>query len=163
LLKQKDSQMETKSTKTRRQRGSRLGVKAPQKSAQIGSSLGIKQPTEGQIGSAFYKWWSMAYRGMGVPSPALLFHIANEGSGGNPIRGAILKRQGVVKGVPDYLLAVPRGKFHGLFIELKTMVGKTSQEQEKILCEFSRQGYSTHVCFGFDQAVRTVECYLKSE
>lgn len=120
-------------------------------------------PTEAQVGRAFYKWWGMAYKGLGVPHPGLLFHIPNEGAGGNPIRGAILKGQGVVKGVPDYFLAVPSKGFNGLFIELKKATGSTSREQDELLVQFSCQGYLATVCYSFDEAVKLVEGYLKSK
>ncbi len=120
-------------------------------------------PTEAQVGRAFYRWWGMAYKGLGVPHPGLLFHIPNEGAGGNPIRGAILKGQGVVKGVPDYFLAVPSKGFNGLFIELKKATGSTSREQDELLVQFACQGYLATVCYSFDEAVKLVEGYLKSK
>jgi hypothetical protein len=105
----------------------------------------------------------MAYKGLGVPSASLLFHIPNEGAGGNPIRGAMLKRQGVVNGVPDYFLAVARKGFNGLFIELKKDTGRASKEQDKIIVELTCQGYLACVCYSFEEAVNLVEGYLKSK
>lgn len=126
------------------------------------SRLGIASPSEAHIGRAFYKWWGMAYKGLGVPHPGLMFHVPNEG-GAKPIRGAILKGQGVVPGIPDYFLAVPRNGYHGLFIELKRKTGKPSELQKEMIEQFSRQNYATCICFSFDEAVKLVDGYLKSK
>lgn len=118
-------------------------------------------PTEAQVGRAFYKWWGMAYKGLGVPHPGLLFHIPNEGAGGNPIRGAILKGQGVVAGIPDYFLAIPSCGYHGLFVELKRETGKLSAQQVEIIAQLSRQNYATCICFSLNSAIDEVVKYIR--
>ena len=64
------------------------------------------------------------------------------------------------KGVPDLCLPVPRGEYHGLYIELKKEDGKASPEQlwwgEKLL----EQGYFWEVCHGWTSAVRVIQWYL---
>lgn len=72
--------------------------------------------------------WSMIHRDH-YPELALLFHIPNGGSR-DPREAAHMKEQGVKPGVPDLCLPVPRGRYHGLYIEMKTPTGRTSKDQE---------------------------------
>ena len=51
------------------------------------------------------------------PELALLHHVKNETQGGAR-QVAMDKAMGVKKGVPDLCLPVPRGTYHGLYIEL---------------------------------------------
>jgi len=72
------------------------------------------------------------------------------------------KRAGMVKGFPDIFLPVPRGKFHGLFIELKRLKprGYPSQDQDKWLKALAAQGYACSCCRGHDAAISVVVDYL---
>ena len=56
------------------------------------------------------------------PELALLHHIKNETREGAK-QIAIDKAIGVKKGVPDLSLPVPRGRYHGLYIEMKNDAG----------------------------------------
>lgn len=60
----------------------------------------------------------------------LLFHVENESNraDSNPILGAIRKAQGIVAGVADLILLIPRGQYHGLMIEMKTMDRNSNQK-----------------------------------
>lgn len=77
-----------------------------------------------------------------------------------------MKLQGTKAGVPDMFLAVPRGEFHGLFIELKRPIVKgeakpvVSPEQKRWLKELEAQGYMATVCYGWVEAKETIESYL---
>ena len=50
------------------------------------------------------------------------------------------------KGYPDLFLAVPRGGYHGLYVELKSNRGRLTDEQEMMLALLAEQGYKTAVC-----------------
>lgn len=52
------------------------------------------------------------------PELALLHHIPNGGTR-DAVEAKHLKQQGVKSGVPDLCLPVPRGQYHGLYIEIK--------------------------------------------
>ena len=66
-----------------------------------------------------------------------------------------------MKGVPDLFLAVARGQYHGLFIELKRRKGgKVSLEQTQWLNELTIQGYLAVVSYGWDEAKGTILRYL---
>ena len=63
------------------------------------------------------------------PELALLHHIPNGGTR-DAVEAKHLKQQGVKSGVPDLCLPVPRGQYHGLYIEMKTESGHTSDEED---------------------------------
>ncbi len=94
------------------------------------------------------------------PELKLLHHIPNGGER-NRIVAAKLKAAGVKPGVPDLCLPVPRGKYHGLYIELKYGRGRLSQYQQEWIHDLSEQGYKTAVCYGLDAAVETIKEYLR--
>ncbi|EKN3595710.1 VRR-NUC domain-containing protein [Yersinia enterocolitica] len=88
-----------------------------------------------------------------------LIHIPNEGKRG-PKAARDAKRLGLRKGVPDLFLALPRGGYAGLWIEMKAEDGKLSQQQDIWLQKLSSAGYNATCCFGFTEAVRTIVYYL---
>ena len=73
----------------------------------------------------------------------------------------MLKLMGGRAGVPDLCLPVPRGKYHGLYIELKTVTGRATAEQEWWGDRLLEQGYFWEVCHGWESAVRVLEWYLE--
>lgn len=94
------------------------------------------------------------------PEADLLFHIPNGGSR-NKLEAANLKKQGVRAGVPDLFLPVARGKYHGLFIELKYGKNKTTLKQNEWLAKLNEQGYAAAVCYGCNEASQKILKYLK--
>ena len=95
------------------------------------------------------------------PELRLLFHIPNGGSR-HPAEAARLKAQGVKPGVPDICLPVPKKKYHGLYIELKRRSGGVvSEAQNAMLTALRRQGYKVAICFGCDDAWKTISEYLE--
>ena len=94
------------------------------------------------------------------PELLLLHHIPNGGKRDKKT-AARLKMEGVKAGVPDICLPVSRGKYHGLYIELKTGANKTTDNQDAWLDALSKQEYYTAVCYGWEEAAKTIEGYLK--
>jgi hypothetical protein len=95
------------------------------------------------------------------PELALMFHIPNEGKRSRTT-GARMRQEGLKRGVPDIFLPVPRGGFHGLFIEMKRIKGsKTSDDQKGWLEALHRQGYQAFVCKGWCEAADRIEEYLE--
>lgn len=89
------------------------------------------------------------------PELQMLFAVPN----GVPLHGARkfgvvnwLKQQGLKKGVPDLMLAVARGGYHGLFIEMKVKGGVVDPDQESWLANLVSQGYRAVVCHSFEEA-----------
>jgi hypothetical protein len=89
----------------------------------------------------------------------LLYHVPNGGSR-HPAEAANLKAQGVKAGVPDICLPVPRGAFHGLFIEMKYGKNRLTADQKWWLVALSQQGYATAVCYTWESARTVIERYL---
>lgn len=116
-------------------------------------------PTEAQEQAAlFARCKAMEWK---YPELRLLHHIPNGGSR-NAAEAANLKRQGVKPGVPDICLSVARGRYHGLYIELKRRKGgRVSAAQQKFMTNLKQQGYFVIVCWGADQAYNVIIMYLE--
>lgn len=99
-----------------------------------------------------------AYTGI-YPELALLFAIPNGGKR-NAAEAAHLKRQGVKAGVPDLCLAVPRGEYHGLYIELKVGKNKPTDNQLGWLRLLRQYGYAVAVCYSAEEAKDVIDKYL---
>ena len=87
------------------------------------------------------------------------FHIPNGGY--RHIQTAYnLKKQGVKPGVPDLCIPVARGKYHGLYIEMKSKKGRLSQRQADWIAELRKQGYCAYCCFGAKDAITLIDRYM---
>lgn len=106
--------------------------------------------------------WARLMEGK-YPELRLLHHIPNGGLRNKPV-AVRLTAEGVRRGVPDICLPVARGDYHGLYVELKRIKGsKTSDEQEEWIDLLNKNGYRAEICFGFDEARRVIEGYLRGE
>lgn len=103
--------------------------------------------------------WALYSSGR-YPELELLYHIPNEGKRSKAAAGR-LKAEGLKKGVPDLCLPVPRGGYHGLYIELKALDGRPTREQVGWIGNLKEQGYYAAICAGSDRAIRVIEEYLK--
>ena len=88
-----------------------------------------------------------------------LIHIPNEGKRG-PKAARDAKRLGLRKGVLDLFLALPRGGYAGLWIEMKSCNGKPTTEQIKWIDRMIKAGFFAEVCQGFRNAKDSIESYL---
>lgn len=87
-------------------------------------------------------------------------HVPNEGKR-SPQQGQKLKRMGMQKGFPDLVIPLPRGNYHGLYIELKVGSNKTSAEQKEWLTSLAVMGHAATACWGVDEAINTINTYLR--
>ena len=73
------------------------------------------------------------------------------------------KRAGLKPGVPDLVFPIPRGVYHGLFVELKRRDehAKASDAQLSWLEYLRTAGYHAIVCRGADEAERAILNYLE--
>ena len=69
------------------------------------------------------------------------------------------KTQGMLSGVPDLFLPVPKNGYHGLFIEMKSEKGRLSTNQTCFLSKVELLGYKTAVCYSANEAIKTIENY----
>lgn len=100
-------------------------------------------------------------RWLRLQHPDLLCFAIPNGGARNAVTGARLKAEGVLAGVPDLMIAEPRGYWAGLFIEMKTEKGKLSAEQKNMMQTLIKKGYYFAVCRSFDEFRQTVTDYLQ--
>lgn len=108
---------------------------------------------------ALIEWWKIKCHGYGLPEFAL-FAIPNGGAR-NAVTGAILKREGVRKGVCDLLLLKPNKDHAGLFIEMKATKGVISKDQQ-VFIDFANKDYKAIVCYDWQSAADSIHAYLKN-
>lgn len=119
---------------------------------------------EHNIQCACVRWFNLQwpeYRG-------LLFAVPNGGARSKATAGK-LKAEGVVPGVADLILLVPRieegckNMWHALCIEMKTPTGRQSAEQREWQAKVESKGYRYAVCRTLDDFIATIEDYLRGE
>lgn len=103
-------------------------------------------------------WWGMACAGYNLPRIAL-FAIPNGGAR-DMITGSRLKAEGVRRGVFDLCLAAARGRFHGLYLEMKVGSNKPSPEQRDFERHLLEQGYQASVHWNAGEAIDAIKAYL---
>lgn len=72
------------------------------------------------------------------------------------------KTQGMLSGVPDLFLPVPKNGFHGLYIEMKSEKGRVSVSQSRFLSVTNELGYQSIVCYSSEDAIKKINEYLKN-
>jgi len=72
------------------------------------------------------------------------------------------KKTGYKKGFPDLFIYEPRGNYCGLAIELKVGYNKPTKEQWIWNEQLNKKGYKAVVCTGIDEALETINNYLKN-
>lgn len=116
--------------------------------------------TEAQHQTMVFRWSQLPAVRQRYPELKLLHHIPNGGKR-DPVEAKHLKQQGVKSGVPDLCLPVARNGYHGLYIEMKTEVGRVSDNQRWWLRELTEQQYLAVVCYGWKEAVECLTDYLR--
>lgn len=94
-----------------------------------------------------------------LPELALLHHIPNGGQRA-VTTAKRLKAEGVKAGVPDVSLPVPKGIYHGLYVEMKAGKNKPTPQQLWWMQQLTRQGYFVTVAYGWKTAADAIEKYL---
>lgn len=110
---------------------------------------------EHRLQSACVRYFDLKYSHL----RGLLFAVPNGGRR-DPVTGARLKAEGVVAGVADLLLLIPRGDKHGMCIEMKTKKGRQSPAQKEWHAKVEAFGYDYQVCRTFEDFVQIIENYL---
>lgn len=116
-------------------------------------------PTESAEQAAVMRWAQvMIYK---WPCLKWLYHVPNEGQRSR-ITGGRMRLEGMKSGVADLCLPTARGKYHGLYIEMKRQRGNTpTEEQLDFLQDVSAEGYAACWCRGQDAAIRVITEYLE--
>ena len=105
--------------------------------------------SEEQEQSAFVCWLRLK---------RILFTSVPNESKRSVVYGAMLKRTGMSKGVPDLLIFTRSRKLTdaghlGIAIEMKSMKGKLRKEQAEWLENLGLAGWETKVCYGCKEAI----------
>ena len=89
----------------------------------------------------------------------LAFHTPNGGLRSKAV-AAKLKKQGVIPGVPDWLIIKGNTNFCGLAIEFKVKGGSITAHQKERQAYFKANGWAVFVCWSLDEFIDTVNDYL---
>ena len=115
-------------------------------------------PIEAQEQKALFTWAELSLGK--YPDLKWMYHIPNEGKRSKS-NGAELVRQGLKKGVPDICLPVPRGKYHGLYIEMKRVGETLRDDQKKWMQALAKNGYCCYTGDkGWEDAAKAIVLYL---
>lgn len=91
----------------------------------------------------------------------ILLHASPNGDWRGWGTGVKLKAQGVIPGIPDLFLPVPRGEFHGFYLELKKAKGSVKPAQWEMMSLLHHQGYCVRVTNHLGTALTLISDYLK--
>lgn len=115
---------------------------------------------EGKIQASCVAWMHNTY----PEYRGLYFAVQNENSraDSNASTGAIRRAVGVVSGVSDTILLIPRGKWNALCVEFKTEVGRQSDTQVEWQRKVEAQGYRYEVIRSLEEFKKLIVEYLNS-
>lgn len=126
---------------------------------------GAMREEEHNIQCACVRWFAYQY----PQYNGLLFAVPN-GSYRSKATAGKLKAEGVVAGVADLILLVPKcvkakdegwyNTIHALCIEMKTAKGRQSPEQHEWQYKVESRGYKYAVCHSLDEFMNTINNYL---
>ena len=106
------------------------------------------------------EWSRWAYKANPVRYPHLnMLHCSLNGVKLSGTQAKIAKGQGMLSGVPDLFLPVPKNGYHGLFIEMKSEKGRVTENQHWFLTNAESVGYKTAVCYSAKEAISAIEAY----
>ena len=114
-------------------------------------------PTEEEEQIALFSWAKLAEGRF--PVLRWLHHIPNGGKRSKS-EAARFRAAGVKAGVSDVFLPCARGGYHGLYIEMKALDGRPSEEQKKFAEAVRAEGFLAVLCYGAEQAEKTIIDYL---
>jgi hypothetical protein len=128
---------------------------SPQKAATT-----LPAPSEHEEQCAVVQWAQLNVSRL--PGLDLLYAIPNGGKRDMAVAVA-LKAEGVKSGVPDLCLPVPRGGWHGLYVEMKKADHSNgpSPAQAAWVERLQVEGYFCVVAYGAGHAINAITQYLE--
>ena len=108
------------------------------------------------------EWSRWAYKTGKYPMLNML-HCSLNGVKLSATQAKVAKGQGMLSGVPDLFLPVPKNGYHGLFIEMKSEKGRVTENQHWFLTNADSVGYKTAVCYSAKEAISAIEAYYDQE
>lgn len=119
--------------------------------------------SELEIQQKVYTWFYGKYKEYRIPpvknKPRCLL-VHNFLNPRSVVEGAKLQGAGLTKGFPDLSLLIPKGKYHGLHMELKMPGERPRMEQIQVLHALEEQGYKVCICDNHESAIKEIEEYL---
>lgn len=116
-------------------------------------------PLESASQKAYFKWVDIKaktdWRYLNIVSTLNGAYLKGGARGWNA-----LKALGARKGFPDIIVAYPRGKIHGLFIEQKRLGQKASVEQLAWGNRLQMVGYAWQLSFSTEQSMEITEKWM---
>ncbi len=126
--------------------------------------LTMPQPSEWSEQASLFRWaafvaasrWPELHLMYAIPNGAYLVD--------GPRQGQQLKETGLKPGVLDICLPVPRGGYHGLYVEMKRRHGgRVSEDQTWWIEALQAMDYRTEAPAGWDAARLLIEQYMAME
>jgi hypothetical protein len=77
--------------------------------------------------------------------------------------GKIRKAKGVKAGIPDIVVPIPKGRFSGLYIEMKLPGEKPSPAQVTMIEILHLLKHCVRVAYSADEAIEIFKKYIKGE
>lgn len=114
--------------------------------------------------AALFRW--AAVMAPSRPGLELLFAIPNGMAASSLKEARKIKREGMRPGVVDTCLPVPRGRYHGLFLEMKRSNGVPSDltaNQRWWIERLTAQGYLATWAPGWEKASQIILNYLNGD
>lgn len=108
------------------------------------------------------EWSRWAYKTGKYPMLNML-HCSLNGVKLSATQARIAKAQGMLSGVPDLFLPLPKNGFHGLYIEMKSEKGRLTENQQWFLSNAESLGYKTAVCYSAKEAIDAIEAYYSDK
>lgn len=119
-----------------------------------------KCPVEHDEQVRVIEWWANACKLYGVDERCL-YAVPNGGYRAFS-EARRLKDEGQRNGIPDLCLCVPKGIYHGMYIELKRVKGGVVRpEQTTMIEELNRLGYAAGVARGAEMAICLIKAYME--
>lgn len=72
-----------------------------------------------------------------------------------------LNKEGLKAGVPDLFLALPRGIYHGAFIEIKYDSDGLRKKQVDMICALEQQNYKCVIVRSLDEFIEQINEYMR--
>ena len=113
---------------------------------------------ESQEQQAIFKW--VKYNLSKYPELALLHSSQNGVRFTSPMAAKRAKDEGLLPGLPDIHLPVPKGGYASLYIELKAPKGRLQENQKEVLALLSNYGNYSVVCYGAQAAIECIKNYM---
>lgn len=93
-----------------------------------------------------------------MPELKWLYHCPNGGSR-NKAEAIKFKQMGVKPGVADLHLPYPKGRYAGLYIEMKYGNNRLQESQKEFLKDMECSGYFVVTCYSARAAIDVIEKY----